>query len=388
MFFSEVIGQQIIKDQLIRSVNQNRVSHALLFLGPEGSGNLAMALALSQYLNCENRTENDSCGKCPSCTKAQKFIHPDIHFTFPIIKESKEKGGKETCADWYPEWKKFLTENFYGGYNEWIETLDAENKQGNITAHECQEIIRKLSLTSFESTYKIMILWLPEFLEKEGNRLLKIIEEPPDNTIFILVANDQERIINTILSRLQIVKFPRLREPDLAYGISTHLQIDPIQARKIAAQSDGNFNEAKKIAAMHEDENTAVLREWMDACFRQNIKELFKWNEQFVKLGREYQKSFFQYCLHFYRQILLTELGLKQLTSLNDAESKMAEGLGKVLGRERITAIIELLDKSIYFVERNANAKILINYISISMMKQFNRNNFSNKQPFFEKWNI
>lgn len=384
MFFSEVIGQQTIKDQLIRSVQQGRVSHALLFLGPEGTGNLAMALALAQYLNCENRNENDSCGKCPSCNKAQKFIHPDIHFTFPIINVDK----KDVCGDWMPEWREFLQTNKYGNYNDWISQLDAENKQGNITAKECADIIRKLTLKSFESPFKILIMWLPEFLEKEGNRLLKIIEEPPDNTIFILVANDQERIINTILSRLQMVKFPRLSEPDLAYGISTQLQIDPIKARKIAAQSDGDFNEARKIAAMHEDENTAVLRDWMDACLRQNIKESFKWNEQFVKLGREYQKSFFQYCLHFYRQILLTELGLKQLTSLNDTESKMAEGLGKVLGRERITAIIELLDKSIYFVERNANAKILINYISISMMKHFNRNYFSNKQPFFEKWNI
>ncbi len=382
MLFSEVIGQQKIKEQLIRSVQQNRVSHAQLFLGPEGCGNLAMALAFAQYLNCEDKQENDSCGRCPSCTKAQKFIHPDIHFTFPIINLDK----RETSGDWMQEWRVFLNANPYADYNDWITHIDAENKQGNITAKECMDIARKLTLKTFESTFKILILWLPEFLAKEGNRLLKIVEEPPDNTVFLFVANDQEQIINTILSRMQIVKFPRLQESEIATALAKRLGIEILSAKKIAALSEGNFNEACKVATMHEDGNTAILREWMDACYRQNVKELFKWNEQFVKMGREYQKNFFQYCLHFYRQILLIELGVKQLSSLSEAEHKMAEGLGKVLGRDKITAIIELLDKSIYFVERNANAKILINYVSISTMKHFNKQINSTRRPFYEKW--
>ncbi len=382
MFFSDVIGQQQIKEQLIRSVQQNRVSHAQLFLGPEGCGNLAMALAFAQYLNCEDKQENDSCGRCPSCTKAQKFIHPDIHFAFPIINLDK----RETSGDWMQEWRIFLNTNAYADYNDWITQIDAENKQGNITAKECLDIIRKLTLKTFESTYKILILWLPEFLAKEGNRLLKIVEEPPDNTVFLFIANDQELIINTILSRMQIVKFPRLQESEIATALAQRIGIEILQAKKIAALSEGNFNEACKVATMHEDGNTAFLREWMEACYRKNVKELFKWNEQFVKMGREYQKNFFQYCLHFYRQILLIEIGVRQLSNLTEAEHKMAEGLGKELGRHKITAIIELLDKSIYFVERNANAKILINYISISIMKHFNRSIQSTKRPFFENW--
>ena len=383
MLFKDIIGQSRIKQQLITAVNENRVSHAQLFLGPEGCGNLAMALAFAQYINCENKTEDDSCGKCSSCLKAQKFIHPDIHYTFPFIFSKEDK--KELCADWLTEWREFLHKTPYGSYNEWIKSISSDNKQGNINVKECSDLLRRLSFKNFESPYKVQILWLPEFLGNEGNRLLKIIEEPYDNTLFLLVAIDQERIINTIMSRVQIVKFNRLSDEQMVIALQSKFALEPYQAKKIAAMSEGNFNAATLFVEIHEDLNTAMVRDWMEAAYRKNIKSLFAWNDKFLKLGREQQKNFFQYCLHFFREILLIEAGAAEISKLTDEELKTAQGLGKTLGIDRITQILELFDKSIYFVERNVNARILITYISITLLKQFKTDTI-NQRPFFEKW--
>ncbi|MFI5171292.1 MAG: ATP-binding protein [Chitinophagales bacterium] len=380
MLFKDIIGQSRIKQQLLTAVAENRVSHAQLFLGPEGCGNLAMALAFAQYINCENKTD-DACGKCASCIKAQKFIHPDIHYTFPFIKSDK----KELCADWLPEWREFLQKTPYASYNEWIKFIEPDNKQGNITAKECSDILRRLSLKNYESPYKVQILWLPEFLAGEGNRLLKIIEEPYDNTLFLLVANDQERIINTILSRVQILKFNRLTDEQMVIARLAKFNLEPHQAKKIAAMSEGDFNAATLLVEVHEDMNTALIRDWMEAAYRRNIKSLFAWNDKFLKLGREQQKNFFRYCLHFFREILLIEAGAAEISKLTDEELKTAKGLGTVLGVDRITEILELFDKSIYFVERNVNARVLITYISITLLKQFETEKI-NRRPFFEKW--
>lgn len=390
MFFRDIIGQTHIRQQLVRAVAENRVSHAQLFLGPEGSGNLAMALAFAQYINCENKQEAtlpdgtasfDSCGTCSSCVKAQKIIHPDIHYTFPYIKDDDH----ELCADWMAEWREFVLQTPYGNYNHWINTLTDSNKQGNITAKECQEILRRLSLKNFEGTYKVLILWLPEFLNNEGNRLLKILEEPPENTVFILVAHDAERIINTILSRVQIVKFPRLSDKEVANYLSESLQVPHNQAIKIASLASGDIWEANQLMDTHEDANTAMIREWMEPCYRQNVKQLFAFNEKFLKLGREQQKNFFRYCLHFFREVMLIEAGAGDLAKLTDAERKTAEGLGKVLGVERLTHMLELFDKSIYFVERNVNGKIMMTYVSVTLLRQFNKH-YRPTRPFYDQW--
>lgn len=390
MFFSQVIGQHRIKQQLIRAVEEGRVSHAQLFLGPEGSGNLAMALSFAQYINCEDRQtvagpdgelSSDSCGKCPSCIKAHKVIHPDIHYTFPFVKID----DKELCADWMAEWREFVHQTPYGSYNDWIEKITEGNKQGNITAKECQEILRKLSLKNYESTYKVQILWMPEFLDKEGNRLLKILEEPPDNTVFLLVANDSERILNTIMSRVQIVKFARLGDEEVAQVLEREHQLPHNQALKVAKLAGGDLQEAIRLLDIHEDANTAMIREWMEACYRQQVKQLFAWNEKFLKMGREQQKMFFQYCMHFFREVMLLQAGAGQLAKLTEAELKTAQGLGQLLGVERLMHIIELFDKSIYFVERNVNGKIMMTYISVTLLKQFQKN-YQPTRPFYDRW--
>lgn len=386
MQFRNVIAQENIKTQLMRSVQENRVSHAQLFLGPEGCGNLAMALAYAQYINCENRTETDSCDTCPSCVKAKKFIHPDIHFTFPYISEFKD----DVCENHLKEWREFLHENTYGSYFDWLATISKDNKQGNIYAAECVNIVRRLTLKTFESPYKILILWLPEFLEKEGNRLLKIIEEPPDNTVFIFVAHNAERILNTIMSRLQLVKFPRLSDYAVALQLENAFNLTAQQSKQIAAMSDGNYREALQLLSMAEEgQNTTTLRSWMECIYRKNYKELFAWNDVFAKWGRENQKNFFYYCIYFFREIILVQHQLMDLNRLTDAELKMAEGLGKLFTVEKAANVIDILDKSIYFVERNANAKILVTYISTELLRILHTSAGQETRPrFYAGWDV
>lgn len=384
MRFADIIGQEHIRRELVRSVNENRVSHAQLFLGPQGCGNLAMALAYAQFMNCENKLPDDSCGECPSCVKSTKFVHPDIHFTFPFVNKDK----KDTCNDWLPQWRIFLQQTPYGNYIRWVQQLDAENKQGNINAKECMEILHKLSFKSYESTYKILILWLPEFLAKEGNRLLKIIEEPPDNTVFLFVANDQDMIINTILSRLQMVKFPRLQQDAIAKALAQQFEIAYDRAFRIAAMSEGDYNEAMELIALHEGERTQQFRNWMADCFQKRTKEIFAFQDVFSKWGRERQKSFFHYSLHILREIIVLQAGAKDLNRLTDEETRLITGLATALQPEQSMAIANLLDKAIYFVERNANGKILFTYLSISIMKIVQSKHALAIKPFFTSWDV
>ncbi|MEY3947098.1 MAG: hypothetical protein RJB03_1804, partial [Bacteroidota bacterium] len=208
MRFQDIPGQPIVKKSLVNLVASNRLSHALLFLGKEGSGSLQLAMALAQYVVCEQPSTADSCGECPSCTRAAAWAHPDIHFSFPTI--TREPGDKPVANDFIVEWRSFLSQTPFGNAYDWLQSIGAENKQGNITSHECEDIIRKLNLKSFENGYKILIQWMPEYLKDTGNKLLKLIEEPPPNTLFLFVAEDESRILPTILSRTQLIKINRL----------------------------------------------------------------------------------------------------------------------------------------------------------------------------------
>src|SRR6201992_237006 len=264
MPFSSVIGQTQTKQQLVELVYFNRVSHALLLLGPEGSGALPMALAFAQYIVCEkvNGKDNapaagpslfgdepaaapgnqramlaDACGVCPSCVKASQLIHPDIHYSYPVI--PKKAGDKPVSTDYSSEWREFVRQYPYGNAYDWLQFIGAENKQGNITAQECNDIIRKLNLKSFESKYKILIMWMPEYLGNEGNKLLKLIEEPPPNTLFILVDENEELILPTILSRCQLVKIPQLAAKDIEAALVERSGVNTTQARQIAAICEG-----------------------------------------------------------------------------------------------------------------------------------------------------
>src|SRR5678810_112743 len=271
MQFKNVIGQADVKQQLVELIQHNRLSHALLFLGKEGSGTLSLALALAQYLTCEKanpksqttnpnaslfeeepttsnlkpQTSNDSCGICPSCTKANQLVHPDIHYSYPVV--TKKSGTPPLSVDYMTEWREFINNYPYGNVYDWLQFIGAENKQGNITAHECNDIIRKLSLKSFESEYKILILWMPEYLGNEGNKLLKLVEEPPPNTLFVLVAENESLILPTIVSRCQLIKIPALETIDVQEALVNRNNTSAEIARQAAAVSEGNYCAAVQL---------------------------------------------------------------------------------------------------------------------------------------------
>jgi DNA polymerase-3 subunit delta' len=331
MQFSDVIGQPSVKTHLSEMISQNRLSHALLFTGKEGSGALSMALAFAQYVLCEKVSRalqpagpslfgdaeplvteipKDSCGECNACKKAADLVHPDIHFSYPVV--PKKPGDKPISTDYASEWREFITQYPYGNVYDWLQYIGAENKQGNITAHECNDIIRKLNLKSFESEYKILVMWMPEYLGNEGNKLLKLIEEPPANTLFILVTENENQVLQTILSRTQLVKIPPLSAKDIEVALTEKSKLNPDQARQLALVSGGNYREALQLVQHAGEDWLSLLREWLNSIMKSGPIAQVKWIEE-------------------------------------------------------QQAIVEELDKAAYYIERNANAKMLFHALTIRL---------------------
>ncbi|RYE29013.1 MAG: hypothetical protein EOP42_15370, partial [Sphingobacteriaceae bacterium] len=327
MQFREITGQDATKQRLIATVKENRVSHAQLFLGPEGSGSLALAVAYAQYISCENKQENDSCGECNSCRKYQKLVHPDLHFSYPFFAKHKD----DTALTFVDQWRKAFLKNPYLNLDEWRSYLDAANKQANINIAECHQIIRKLSFKPFESEYKILIMWLPEYLDKEGNTLLKIIEEPAQKTLFLLVAESQDDILNTILSRTQLVKIPALKDADVQQYLEQHHQTEDLAAQ-IAYLSNGNLTSALHMIARNDSSYHELFARWLRLCFTNDGLKLIDFTEQVAKLGRENQKNFLQYGMCFIRECGMLISGARSLVHLPEKELVVAQNMAaKVL---------------------------------------------------------
>ena len=379
-------------------VQHNRLSHALLFLGKEGTGAMSLARAMAQYTVCEQvngkasrnqppaieapslfgetpepeepvtpgpkpETLADSCGTCPSCLKASKLIHPDIHFSFPVI--PKKSGDKPVSTDYIAEFRQFMEKYPYGNNYDWLQFIDAENKQGNITAHECNEIIRMMSLKSFEAEYKILVMWMPEMLGKEGNKLLKLIEEPPPNSLFIFVAENDSLILPTILSRTQLIKVPQLQAADIAGSLTQNEGTAVKKAEQIAAISDGNYHEALQQLSHADDDWEVLLRDWLNSIAKTGPAAQVKWIDEISKTGREKQKQFLQYFIHLLEHaIRLRMLGITETGSKND---DFALRLNKLCSLEQQEAISQELDNAIYYIERNANAKMLFHALTIKL---------------------
>lgn len=390
MKFSAVIGQKEIKQQLIEMVQHNRLSHALLFRGKEGSGALPLAIAFAQYLVCEKISpqprakapqtmtslfgdepaENlqpvnlsDSCGTCSGCIKSEQLIHPDIHFSYPVV--TKKAGTPPVSTDYINEWRSFIKKTPYGNVYDWLQAINAENKQGNITANECNDIIRKLNLKSFESEYKVLILWMAEYLGAEGNKLLKLIEEPPANTLFILITENENLILPTIVSRCQLIKIPSLSASDVEEVLIQNNKVSPAAARQIAGISDGNYREALQLVENSEENWEALLRDWLNAIMKTGPVAQTKWVEEASRLGREKQKQFLRYFNH----LLETSIRLRIMgeNAINESERDFAERLNRIAGIEQQRSIIEELDKASYYIERNANSKILFHALTIKL---------------------
>lgn len=346
-------------------VHDNRISHGLLFLGKEGSGNLPLAVAFAQYVICEDKQQNEACGKCAACKKAAEFIHPDIHFSFPVI--PKKTGTKPVSNDYITEWREFLKNYPYGNAFDWLQCIGAENKQGNITAEECNDIIRKFSLKSYESEYKILILWLPEYLGKEGNKLLKLIEEPPAKTIFILVAENEEEILSTIRSRVQLVKIPLPDTKDVQTALIKGAGLFDDNALDIANLSEGNYRNALQLLQHSVSDWQQYLRDWLNAILKGGHPAITKLIEEINKQGREKQKQFLQYFNQSLAQSIRLRILGNENVNISSQDKDFAERLNKIASISQQEKIIEELDKAIYYIERNANAKMLFHALSIKL---------------------
>jgi DNA polymerase-3 subunit delta' len=401
MSFKNVIGQKEIQEKLVELVQHNRLSHALLFLGNEGSGALALALAFAQYTVCErvNKPQAtpagaslfgegpslfgdvpgstppdkpaafslppDACGICPACVKASQLIHPDIHFSYPVI--PRKPGDKPVSTDYISEWREFVKQYPYGNSYDWLQFIGAENKQGNITAQECNDIIHKLNLKSFESGYKILVMWMPEYLGNEGNKLLKLIEEPPPNTLFILVAENESLILQTILSRTQLVKIPLPESGDIENALIERAGVAPDQARQTAVLCEGNYHEALQLIRHAEDDWQSILREWLNAILKSGPIAQVKWVDEISKSGRERQKQFLRYFNHLLEQAIRLRFMGEAAPAIPNNERDIALRLNKIADSSQQRAIIEELDRAAYYIERNAHAKMLFHALTIKL---------------------
>jgi DNA polymerase-3 subunit delta' len=314
----------------------------------------------------------DSCGECANCQKSVQMIHPDIHYSYPVI--PRKQADKPISTDYASDWREFMKMYSYGNSYDWLQFIGAENKQGNITAAECSDIIRKLNLKSYEGNYKILILWLPEYLDKEGNKLLKLIEEPPPQTLFILVAENESKILPTILSRCQLVKVPTIDREELTKGLEQRAQLPYEQAFQIASVADGNYREALQLLQHADEDWQSLLRDWLNAVLKNGPLAQYKWVEEVAKLGREKQKQFLRYFNHLLEQSVRLKLIGERLDSKGRPQVVMpaneldfANRLNKIVDISQIQSLAALLDDATYHIERNANAKILFHALTIKL---------------------
>ncbi len=378
MQFSHIIGQQHVIQQLQEMVDNNRLSHALLFIGKEGSGALPLALAFSSYVVTQSEKQKPvattaglfgdepvASASSHGAELAEQYIHPDIHYSYPVI--PRKSGDKPVSTDYITEWREFIKLYPYGNVYDWLQFIGAENKQGNITAAECADIIRKLNLKSFESEYKILLLWMPEYLGNEGNKLLKLIEEPPANTLFILVAENESLVLPTIISRCQTVRIPQIDLRDTATALVLRSKLSEEQAMQIAGVSEGNYREALQLIQHAEEDWQSLLREWLNAVLKSGPVAQVKWVDVISAVGREKQKQFLRYFTHLLEQsIRLRTMGEEHLP-LTGAEKDFAIRLNKLCDISQQQAITQQLDEAAYHIERNANAKMLFMALTIKL---------------------
>ncbi len=343
-----------------------RLPHAILLLGSPGSGDLALALAFAQYVLCENPSGQDSCGQCQHCKKADRLIHPDLHFSFPTI------GTDVTSDALLAQWREAVKDNPLLNVNDWLEGLDAGNKQANINRAECLQVIKKLSLKSFESPYKVLVMWLPEYLGREGNRLLKLIEEPPENTLLLFVAQKEELLLATILSRCQLVRVPRLRDEEISTALQQLKSLPADKAKWLAHLADGDLNNALKLSDNQDFSSSQLFVSWLRQCYTGNGVEICKIVEKICAFGREEQKQYLQYGLHFLREMIQIKMkGGNSDARLLEAEIKPAQNLAGLLSFEQLAKMSRLLNDCAYYVERNANQKLLFLDASIQIHQLF-----------------
>lgn len=377
MQFSSVLGQEHLKNHLTQSADNGRIPHAQLFVGPEGSGTLPMAIAYAQYILCGNKNSENQGGSDACNLKFQNLSHPDLHFAFPVATTDKIKSHPVSNL-FMQEWRQLLKEQPYGNLFDWYRTLGIDNKQGQIGVDEALNIVKSLSLKSYEGGYKIMVIWMAERMNSSAaNKLLKLIEEPPAKTVFILIAEDEGQIINTIRSRCQVLHFPPLSEIVIAEALKKNYQLDEATAINIARQSNGNYNKACDL--VYQDSEDIQFEEWFVFWIRSAFKakgnknaihDLISWSEKVAKTGRETQKQFLQFCINFFRQALLMNYNASPLVFLEPkTKGFKLENFAPFVHEGNIMDISHELEDAIYHIERNGNSKIILTDLSIKLTR-------------------
>jgi len=369
MLFKEVIGQNHLKEKLIDAVLAGRIAHSQLFLGNLGYGGLPLALAYAQFVNCEASDERkkeimDSCGTCSMCKRMMHLVHPDLHFSYPL------PGSKNISLDMLDVWRSAITQNPYLDIQEWFGLLESDNKQGNISALECRNILKRLSYMPMYEGYKIMIIFLPEYLDKNGNILLKMLEEPPKNTLFILVAEEEEELLPTILSRTQIIRIPRIKDEDINQMLMVKFQLPESELNKITLLADGNYQKATQLAENHgnnpiDDNYFELFQKWIRATYSYKLAEVQHLVDGFAGLGRENQKHFLEYILTILRECLLVNQSISLTPRLQEKENQFVKNFAPFIGLANIEGIVEAIEDMHYHIERNGNPKILFFNLSL-----------------------
>lgn len=368
MFLREVVGQRAAKEGLLRMYHNNQLPHALLFAGSAGTGGLPLAVAFARFVFCENKQKDDSCGLCPNCRKIRKLEHADLHLTFPAV--PPKSGTKALSAYYQKNFREFFRQTPYSSAYDWFQFIEAENKQGNIPAEECQQIIERLSLKSYEGNKKIQIIWRPEYLGKEGNILLKLIEEPPADTYLFLVAENPEDILATVLSRLQTIRLSPVSAEDIIKGLVERNLTSPENAAQVARISNGSFAEALKLLKDSDSSLFADMRRWFNALFTHNGVEVSRCTEDMSKLGREQQKNFLAYVVRMLEQTIRARYLPDAVLSLPAEEAAFVKKLAsQPVSFEMISEIIKNTARTSYYIERNTHARTQLHALSIRIMQ-------------------
>lgn len=355
MYFQDIIGLHDVKKHLIDSVQNGFVPHARLFYGTEGMGKLPLAIAYARYLNCENRQAEDACGVCPSCHKFDKLMHPDLHFVFPVVKS-------KISDEYLPQWREFLQGNTYFNLNDWLNFIHAENAQGVIYSKESDEIIRKLNLKVYEAQYKIMIVWLPEKMHDAcANKLLKMIEEPPEHTIFLLVSEDLGNVLTTIQSRCQPMHIRAIEHDEMESAIQLRYGLKKELAQSVAHIANGSFSKAIQIIQSADDNNLlfSLFQEMMRASVSRKIKPIKAIANQIASIGREMQKSFLLYCLRLFREYFISNLNEPEMVYLNQDESLFGIRFAAYINETNIVQFNEEFSLAYRQIEQNGNPKMI-----------------------------
>lgn len=369
MFFKDIIGQEDIKEKFRQEIKEGRVPHAQLFCGPEGVGKLPLAIAYARYLCCTNRGETDACGTCPSCVKFNKLVHPDLHFVFPVV---KKKSGKEVVSDDYiAEWRPFVLANPYFSLNHWLDAMDTDNAQALIYAKESDEITRKLSLKSSEGGYKIMIVWLPEKMHPVcANKMLKLLEEPPAQTAFILISEAPEQILPTILSRTQRINIRTIDKQDIEKALIEKSGLQQADAADVAHQANGSY--VKALETIHLNEDSHLFFELfvglMRLAYMRKIKEMKLWSEQLAAMGREKQKNFLTYCQRMIRENFIYNFRKTELVYMNSEEATFSSRFAPFVNERNVMGIMDELSEAQVHIEQNVNAKMVFFDFSLKMI--------------------